>query len=120
MEHADTIYYLDLLAKGEKLLLACRKGYGKTEKWFSGDMLEMEDDDCPVIMKENRRLRLIMSADYDGQNYYCGNARSRDDYHIDMDRLQQLVSNHIYGGFSENADIVLKNSNYFTHAPEED
>ena len=38
----------------------------------------------------------------------------------DMDRLQQLVSNHIYGGFSENADIVLKNSNYFTHAPEED
>ena len=38
----------------------------------------------------------------------------------DTDKLQQLVSNHIYGGFSENADIVLKNSSYFTQAPEED
>ena len=38
----------------------------------------------------------------------------------DMDKLQQLVSNHIYGGFSENADIVLKNSSYFTQTPEED
>lgn len=38
----------------------------------------------------------------------------------DTAKLQQLVSNHIYGGFSENADIVLKNSDYFTQTPEED
>ena len=38
----------------------------------------------------------------------------------DMDKLQQLISNHIYGGFSENADIVLQNSSYFTQTPEED
>lgn len=37
----------------------------------------------------------------------------------DLDRLQQLVSSHIYGGFSENADIVLQNSGFFTQAPEE-
>lgn len=37
----------------------------------------------------------------------------------DLDRLQQLVTGHIYGGFSDNADIVLKNSDYFTQAPED-
>ena len=37
----------------------------------------------------------------------------------DMDKLQQLVSNHIYSGFSENADIVLENSGYFTQEADE-
>ncbi len=37
----------------------------------------------------------------------------------DFDKLQQLVSSHIYGGFSDNADIVLKNSDYFVQKMEE-
>ncbi len=37
----------------------------------------------------------------------------------DLDKLQQVITGHIYGGFSDNADIVLENSSYFTQAPEE-
>ncbi len=37
----------------------------------------------------------------------------------DFDKLQQLVSSHIYGGFSDNADIVLKNSDYFVQKMDE-
>lgn len=32
----------------------------------------------------------------------------------DSDRLTQIISNHIYSGFSGNADIVLKNTDYFS------
>ena len=38
----------------------------------------------------------------------------------DLDKLQQVITNHLYGGFSDHADIVLKNAGYFTQEPEED
>lgn len=38
----------------------------------------------------------------------------------DLDKLHHLVSTHIYGGFSANADIVLKNSDFFTQEIDED
>ena len=37
----------------------------------------------------------------------------------DLDKLQQVITAHIYDGFSNNADIVLANSDYFTQDPEE-
>lgn len=36
----------------------------------------------------------------------------------DTDKLCRLVSQHIYGGFSEHADIVLNNSQYFKQIQE--
>ena len=38
----------------------------------------------------------------------------------DLDKLSQVITNHLYGGFSDNADIVLKNADYFTQEPEEE
>lgn len=38
----------------------------------------------------------------------------------DSERLQQTITEHIYGGFSDNADIVLQNSDFFTQTPEEE
>ncbi|MBR3761402.1 MAG: GntR family transcriptional regulator [Lachnospiraceae bacterium] len=37
-----------------------------------------------------------------------------------LEKLQQVVTNHLYGGFSENADIVLKNADYFTQETEDE
>lgn len=38
----------------------------------------------------------------------------------DSDKLQQTITGHIYGGFSDNADIVLQNSNFFTPNPDDE
>lgn len=37
----------------------------------------------------------------------------------DLDKLQQSITSHLYSGFSSNADIVLKNADYFTQEMEE-
>ena len=35
--------------------------------------------------------------------------------HKDFEKLHQAITSHIYSGFADYADIVLENSDYFTH-----